>query len=589
MEVLDGLEEAAGEDVPSNPFVVSEDGIVQFHYDLWRYRTPLGVLIQCIVVSALADGRYLAAFPHSSWHRQTSKRSLPPILFKPLLVEVLVAHVSAREDALEEYMKIWVGYISAETYAAMEVFIEGMQIDQEFKLAAATDFLPYAPALVETLDERFAFLSAESGLGEKHTMREGKLESGLGEEQDLPNRVSSLEVLMEKMSGSLQTLAEKLDRAPNRGTVPSQSRVSFAPSAAQIPVRKERSEAQAMKFPGLDASVVAAALSAGVPEENLTEMQRLLGSGLKTTQRLREPALRGPAKREAMQSAEALDESEEELEPGFAGGELGSAGAGGPATVENTLSKLTELVALLSADKLKKAKITKMDLALDGVHGGGGTADSSSGSAGKRAAAARRALRVGLQESPEEISAMVEKLILEDLTLRTQAPGMPVNDFNARAWVEHRSRIGAYKTSAYMAWAAAGVLDDLVKGRVCHARARAALMLVMLDQVAIDRGSWVLGAELMLEQGPPLSTLASHTLPSVADGESPFSRILDSRWAEVMLSHLRDAEDYLQKRRNLGKKLGDEGDKEKDKDSGKPLRPKAKAKGKAAAEAAASA
>ena len=112
MEGLDGLDELPEEDAPSSPFVVSEDGTAQFHYDLWRYRTPLGVLIQCIVVSALADGRYLTAFPHASWHRQTQKRSLPPILFKPLLVEVLVAHVTAREEALEDYRKIWVGYIS---------------------------------------------------------------------------------------------------------------------------------------------------------------------------------------------------------------------------------------------------------------------------------------------------------------------------------------------------------------------------------------------------------------------------------------------------------------------------------------------
>lgn len=515
MEGLGGLDELPEEDAPSCPFVVSEDGTAQYHYDLWRYRTPLGVLIQCIMVSALADGRYLAAFPHASRHRQTQKRSLPPILLKPLLVEVLVAHVSAREEALEDYMKIWVGYISAETYGQMEVFVDGMQIDQEFKLAAATDYLPYAPALIEALDERFAFLSAESGLGEKHMMREGRSESGLGEEQDLPNRVSSLEVLMEKMNGNLQTLLEKLDHVPRGGATPSQSRVSFAPSASQIPAKSAKTETQVKKFPGLDAAVVSAALAAGVPEENLTEMQRLIGSGGKATQRLREPALRSSAKKEAMQFAEALDESEEEPEPGLSGGEPGSAEVGEPATVESTLSKLTELVALLSADKLKRAKATKMDLALDGVHVSGGMGDSSSGSAGKRAAAARRALRVGLQETPEEISTVVEKLILEDLMLRTQAPGMPVNDFNARAWVEHRSRIGAYKTSAYMAWAAAGILDDLVKGKVCHARARAALMLVMLDQVAIDRGSWVLGAELMLEQGPPLSTLASHTLPSV--------------------------------------------------------------------------
>ena len=232
------------------------------------------------------------------------------------------------------------------------------------------------------------------------------------------------------------------------------------------------------------------------------------------------------------------------------------------------------LVTLLSADKLKKATTSKVDLALENL--GGATLAPTARQ--DLLAAARRALRVALQEAPEEISAVVEKLMLEDLTLQTVMPGMPRQDFSARAWVEHRSRIGAYKSSAYLAWSASGILDDLVNGRVAHARAKTCLMLVMIDQVAIDRGNWALGAELMLEQGPPLSALASHTLPSIADGESPFSRILDSRWAEVMLAHLKDAEDYVQKRKAIGKKSAEDGDKEASKPRPKP---KAKSKGQA--------
>lgn len=110
------------------------------------------------------------------------------------------------------------------------------------------------------------------------------------------------------------------------------------------------------------------------------------------------------------------------------------------------------------------------------VHGGGHL---------KRAAAARRALRQAWQETPEEVSAVVEKLLLEDLTSQTQAHGMPAASFNARAWVEHRSRISAsYKTSAYAAWSAAGILDNMVQGRIAQARAQAALLLLQLDQVA---------------------------------------------------------------------------------------------------------
>ena len=164
--------------------------------------------------------------------------------------------------------------------------------------------------------------------------------------------------------------------------------------------------------------------------------------------------------------------------------------------------------------------------------------------------------------------------------MQTTAPGMPKARLNARAWLEHRSRIGAYKTSTFCSWAAAGILDDLAQGRAAHARARAGLLVLMLDQCAIDKGSWALAAELSLEQAPPLATLANHSLPSIADGESPFSRLLDPRWAEVMLAHLKDAEDYVQKRKNLGRKNLDD----TAADSPKPKQ-KSKAKAKTSAEA----
>jgi hypothetical protein len=156
---------------------------------------------------------------------------------------------------------------------------------------------------------------------------------------------------------------------------------------------------------------------------------------------------------------------------------------------------------------------------------------------------------------------------------------MPKAKLNARAWLEHRSRIGAYKTSAFCSWAAAGILDDLVQGRVAHARVRSGLLVLMLGQCAIDNGSWALAAELSLEQAPPLATLANHSLPSISDGESPFSRLLDPRWAKVMLSHLKDAEDYVQKRKNLGRKNLDD----IAADSPKPKQ-KSKAKAKSSAE-----
>ena len=100
---------------------------------------------------------------------------------------------------------------------------------------------------------------------------------------------------------------------------------------------------------------------------------------------------------------------------------------------------------------------------------------------GKKAAAARRALRTIYEEKPEEISNLIEKLIYEDLNSTTLALGMPTRGLNARAWVEHRSRAMNYRILVYAAWGAAGILDSLIQGHISKARARAAVMVMMID------------------------------------------------------------------------------------------------------------
>jgi hypothetical protein len=78
-----------------------------------------------------------------------------------------------------------------------------------------------------------------------------------------------------------------------------------------------------------------------------------------------------------------------------------------------------------------------------------------------------------------------------------------------------------------------------------------------------------------------------HQPPSVSDGEPPYSKLLDSRWQEVALAHLKDTEDYLTKRKNLSKQYGKTGkdatgDEQNDADPKRKARPKAKAKSQAA-------
>ena len=98
----------------------------------------------------------------------------------------------------------------------------------------------------------------------------------------------------------------------------------------------------------------------------------------------------------------------------------------------------------------------------------------------------------------------------------------------------------------------AGILDCLINSNPAEARARAALMLLQADQVALDKGSWTLASEASLELAPPFHSFASHAAVDASD--QPLSRLFEPRWAEIMLHHLRDTEDYVERKRKLGAK-----------------------------------
>lgn len=120
----------------------------------------------------------------------------------------------------------------------------------------------------------------------------------------------------------------------------------------------------------------------------------------------------------------------------------------------------------------------------------------------------------------------------------------------------------------------------MFRGKMAAAKTRLLLLLLQLDQCSCDRGSWTLASELSLEHPPPFSSMGLHVPP---EGEQPFSKLLDPRWAEVALSHLRDTDDYVSKRRGL-QKLPKKGD-EDGGGEGPKRRAKSKAKPKAAAAA----
>lgn len=122
----------------------------------------------------------------------------------------------------------------------------------------------------------------------------------------------------------------------------------------------------------------------------------------------------------------------------------------------------------------------------------------------------------------------------------------------------------------------------MIAGNIPKARARTCLLLLMLDQASIDKGNWSMCGELSLENPPPFSSLSTHQGPSLQDGELPFSRLLDPRIAEVVLGHMKDQDDYVTRRRNVGR-FNKPGKETEDSETEKAKKAKARAKAKASA------
>ena len=521
------------------------------------------------------DGKVLVCVPHSAWHRTLSKRVLPPTsILKPTLVEVACARKSAMDQVLEDQaIKVWIGFLGAEFIDHVQTHFGFFEAYHYFDSDEEDPKLPFAPALIEVAQEHFAFFSANE---EDEQEEDDALPELIPDESGsvpVEQRLLLLEKNLVTLTKGMETLLK--DKAPRPKTsskAKATPKTKVAPQVRPSAMRRGKKidgEDPATAFPALDAGVVQAAIQAGVPMENLEEMQRLIGQNSKAAavKDLNKVSLHDPLSEKKDGGEAAMQRAE------------GSGLAAPVDPVAQSLSKLTSIIEVLTDDRKKKSR-TKLDEALDAV--GVNSTDSLGIGSGKKNAAARRALRATFEDHPEEIHRMIERLMYEDLQSQTLGPNQQPVGLNARSWVEFRSRIGNFKASAFSAWSAAGILDAMIAGNIPKARARTCLLLLMLDQASIDKGNWSMCGELSLENPPPFSSLSTHQGPSLQDGELPFSRLLDPRIAEVVLGHMKDQDDYVTRRRNVGR-FNKPGKETEDSETEKAKKAKARAKAKASA------
>ena len=233
----------------------------------------------------------------------------------------------------------------------------------------------------------------------------------------------------------------------------------------------------------LDQSLVAAATQAGVGTDTLDEVARLMSKNVKA-QKVKDmsPGLQP----DPLSDADEIEEQELDMP-----GDFGLAqGAGDP--MERAVISLAEIVKTMNGRQEEEADVQ------DREHVGGLWSFFE------------RDLDCGIWQAVCSRAQSFETDVVEPPRGALQPFGapddggphvadsgsrMPTHALSSRAWVEHRSRIGAYKASAHCAWGVAGALDCLARGQVQAARARLNILLLQIDQAACDRGNWTLASE----------------------------------------------------------------------------------------------
>eukprot|EP00439_Symbiodinium_sp_Y106_P076285 s1878_g15.t1 len=337
------------------------------------------------------------------------------------------------------------------------------------ELSLGVPALPFVPALAAAAEEHFTFVTGESARG--------------GEQDGLGARLARLELLVQ--------------------SVVSQSSVPGPTAKAKAKTKPRGGAAVTSPLPELDPAVVSAAKAAGVSEHALAEMEALVkrgrGSRLKP-----EPGLSSAV------AGNPLDESEaDDDEAGGVGLEDSTTALPARAAPETKQAEAFAAAMFKLMEGYHKSSGkggSALDKALEGA--GSGSAEASALPTARRNSAARKALRDALVTSPDELSA--ESLMAEDLA--SAAPGVAVpGQVSARAWVEYRSKIGAYPSAMWATWIISGALDCLRTNRPAQARARLNLGLLIFDQMSIDKGSFVLAGEPALEN-PPQRIRTSNTI-----------------------------------------------------------------------------
>lgn len=528
-----------GED-PREFALLKEDGSADPYYTVGSLPVDLGeadpLFVASIIITEVSS-QLLIAVPAEVWHRTRSKRLIyPDCLSKPVFLEVSAVSVDQRDDLTgQDFVRVWVGLLKPEFESCLH-FVDH-PIDHPFLTRDGSEgFVPFSEGLVALADDKFTFLSAESGMPAAEAV------------DPTAKRLSAVEEAIVSMKTSLQQLVQK---EALKGAAPK------APEVSKAAPRSKAGDRVVSGLDELDPQVVQSALAAGVEVAHLQQFQKLMNS-----QKPRLPDVPGPAK-VPKKKLDVLGESEEEGEPELIAAMDPVSDPKDP--VASALVKLTQIVSVLHSNKKKSRPLE--DLFDDSLGAGEASSSSSMSSSSRRHAYVIRALRAALRDSPEELYKVLEGRMLADFGSQEAAPGQGTPQTTFRGWLEHRSKIPNIPSTVRMCWGICGALDSLKQGRSSEAQARLALLLAQMDQLAVDRGQWVLAAEGSLEDPPPFSSFTRHSPPDYL--EPQHTKLWPAVWAEAMMFRVRELDDFVEKRSRLGRRGGNQNPQLQNQEEGK--------------------
>ena len=507
---------------------------------------PLGdqASTSAIILISEIDRQLLVAVPLAVWHKKPVRRLFAARGLSKVLQCSVVSSQGADRDVAssDRQVKVWIGLLLTDLEPTIE-FVSDQDPDHPFLCDDGEPGLPFAQGLVDVAAERFTFQSALSHQEEDVARPEA-------------GRLKLLEEQMMQLQSSIQLLTKKLDPPPN-----------LKPTAKATPkgvVPGEGGAAATGLLAGLDPQVVDAARQARVPEAHLIEMAQIVAKG---------PTRMEDVPRRNVRGGGALSESEleeEEVDAALEGG----ANPGSDGGVAKAIVKLTKVCSHLAANRKSVSK-DPIEQILEG--GSSGSADVTGLGNSRKNAAALRALKKCLADRPSYIYETIESHLEEDFAARAGRPGMPLGGGTIRGWLESRSRIQSYVGHIRWSWAVGGIWQALIENKYQEARARAALLVAASDQSAVDGGSWLVSQVAMLEPPAPFHAFANHQPPSHQDLQH--SALLDSRWMELFISHIREMDNYQESKKKLGRPNTSLPNREEKPDPRPKVTAKAKSKG----------